>query len=102
MKFRRSPSGALTAAAVVALGLGACTSQPSVRSVVNDSIETLETTPQATKDCMLDVVEGYTDEQSEQMSSDNPGFNSANPDLRNATPEFQEFHAALDDCAAQG
>jgi hypothetical protein len=96
VKSRRPPSGAL-AAAVAMLGLVACTSQPSVRSVVNSSIETLDTT-QATKDCMLGVVEGYTDDELLQMSSENPGFNSADPDLTNATPQFQEYTAALAAC----
>jgi hypothetical protein len=101
VKFRRPLPATAAVAAVAVLGLGACSNEPSPRSVVNGVIDSLDA-DDATKECMHDVVESYTDEQLEQMSADNPGFNSANPDLTDATPEFQDYLDALEACTADG
>ena len=83
------------------LGLGACTSQPSARRVMEDLIESLDA-DDGVKDCMVRVVDDYTDEELDQMGEENPQFNSADPDLESATPQFRELYESMESCETPG
>ena len=83
------------------LGLGACTSQPSARRVMEDLIESLDA-DDGVKDCMVRVVDDYTDEELDQMGEENPQFNSAQPDLDGVTPQFRAYYDELQACDADG
>jgi hypothetical protein len=85
--------------AVLALvGLSACTSVPSTRTVAEEIIQTLEGVSQDVKDCMAERLENnYTDDDLETIGEANPGFNSANPDVPQ-TPELEAFIADLAEC----
>jgi hypothetical protein len=57
--------------AVLAIGsLSACSSQPGNRRVVSDVIESLQL-PDDEEACMLERLEGYSDEELEQIEEDN-------------------------------
>ncbi len=100
MKSRRSLTAAVAVVAV--LGLGACTGgNPSARRLTEDMIESLDV-DQSIKDCMYAVVDGYTEDELEQMGEENPQFNSAEPDLDNVTPAFREFNEKLEACNEEG
>ena len=56
--------------------LGACTSQPSKKAVVNDAIQSIDrpggsTLPQAQQDCMLEIVDGMSNDELEQLGEAN-------------------------------
>jgi hypothetical protein len=100
VKARRpSVLASATIALLAVAGLGACTSEPSVKRVTEDVIESLDVDA-AVRDCMLEVVDGYTNEELEAMGVENADFTSTNPDVEGASPEFQEFVNALGDCNA--
>src|SRR6186997_341438 len=67
----------LATVAVAAIGLlGACTSQPSNKAVVNDAIQSItvpggSTLPQAQQDCMLEYVDGLSNDELEQLGESN-------------------------------
>lgn len=85
-------------AALAVLGLGACTSQPSTRTVAEEIIETLEGVPQDVKDCLAERLEGYTDDELEAIGEANPNFTSANSTIA-MTPELEAFIADLEACS---
>lgn len=95
---RPSVFASATAAVLVVVGLGACSSTPSAKRVTQDLIESAEDLDDGTRDCMLEVVDGYTNEQLEDMGVENRTFTSMDADLDNASPEFREFVEALRDC----
>lgn len=84
-------------AALALLGLTACTSVPSTRTVAEEIIETLGSVPQEVKDCMTAKLEGYSDDELEAIGEGNPNFNSATDDVP-VTPELQAFIDDLADC----
>lgn len=99
MKSRRSSVLASATVAVLAVaGLGACTSSPSAKRVTRDMIESLQELDDTTRDCMLEVVDGYSNEQLEDIGAENANFTSMDGNLSNSSPEFQEFVEALRDC----
>jgi hypothetical protein len=100
VKSRRSLTAAVAVVAV--LGLGACAGgQPGARRLTEDMIESLDA-DQSVKDCMYAVVDTYTEDELEQMGEENPQFNSADPDLESATPEFRELYESMESCETPG
>jgi hypothetical protein len=68
MRLRRTT---LAAAAVASMGLlGACTSQPSEKAVMKDVIESIDL-PEAQQACMLEIVDGMSSDEIEQLGQDN-------------------------------
>ena len=53
---------------VVSLGITACDSQPSVRRVAEDLVNTL-TEPGPKRDCMLDKLDDYTNDQLKEITA---------------------------------
>ena len=68
---------AVAAVAVAATGLlGACTSQPSVKAVAKDVVQSItvpggERLPQAQQDCMLEIIDGMSDDELKKLGADN-------------------------------
>jgi hypothetical protein len=65
----------LAAVALVALaGLSACTSDPSAKRVAQDLVNTITMEPggggEKVRDCMLDVIDGYTTDELEAIGND--------------------------------
>jgi hypothetical protein len=90
--------------AVVALGaLSACQSQPGNRRVVRDVIESLQL-PAAEEACMLERLEGYTDDQLDDIAAENENWDPAG---QGDTPEdasegMRLFIADFEQCTAEG
>jgi hypothetical protein len=62
---------------VLAAGaLGACASTPSNRTVVSEVIESLQL-PQAEEECMMERLDGYTDDEIDQIADDNDDWDPA-------------------------
>ena len=75
MKPSRQTISTLVAAASIVL-LGACTSNPSNKAVVNDAIQSItvpggSTLPQAQQDCMLEYVDSLSSDELEQLGESN-------------------------------
>ncbi len=65
-------------ALVAALGVSACNSDPSARRVAEDIINTLAD-PGAARDCMLEKLDGYSDDELDEItaSANDPGPGTA-------------------------
>lgn len=76
-------------AVVALLGFTACESQPSSRRIAQDIINTLAEEG-SVRDCMLDKLDGYTDEQLDEItaSASQPGPGTA----------IELFEADLESC----
>jgi hypothetical protein len=101
VKLARSSVAALAVAAVGLLG--ACTSQPSARAVAEDVVEALNEEGELTneqRDCLLEKIDGYTDEQLAAIGSpENQAINYTQPSaVEQASPEFQEYVENLSEC----
>ena len=95
MKFARSAALAL----VAILGVAACTSTPSAKAVAEDYIESIEGLSSAQRDCMLEKLDGYSEDELEAIGEANltVDFDSADA-VETATPEFQAFVDNLRSC----
>lgn len=85
----------LAVAAVVVLGVSACTSDPTPKRVAEDLIRTLAETPEI-EECMLEVLDGYSSDQLEDM-----GKNATDGDLDEqaaANAALAEYEADLEAC----
>jgi len=86
--------------AVVAIGaLGACSSQPSKRGVVSDTIQSLQL-PDDQEDCMLERLDGYTDDQLDAIADENENWDpaGAGSTLQDASPSMRVFIADFEEC----
>jgi hypothetical protein len=97
VKFARSVA---VAAAAVLLGLTACTSTPSAKTVAEDYVESIDGLTDAERECMLEKLDtDYTNDQLEAIGEANVSVDFDAPDaVENATPEFQDFVADLQEC----
>lgn len=84
---RRIKLGALIL--VAGLGVAACNSDPSARRVAEDIINTLAD-PGAVRDCMLDKLDEYSDDELDEItaSANDPGPGTA----------IDRFEADLAEC----
>lgn len=90
----------LVALAVGVLGvLGACSSQPSAKTVAKDVVESIGL-PDDQRDCMLEVIDGMSERVLEDLGKDNVG--QAIEGVDDGTAELQAFMAALADCRRSG
>jgi hypothetical protein len=90
--------------AVVALGaLSACQSQPGNRRVVRDVIESLQL-PAAQEACMLDKLEGYTDDQLDAIADENETWDPAETGQTpaDASESMRLFIADFEQCMTEG
>jgi hypothetical protein len=90
--------------AVLALGaLSACSSQPGNRRVVRDVIESLQLPP-AEEACMLDRLEGYTDNELDAIANENESWDpSGQGDTpADASEGMRLFIADFEECTGEG
>lgn len=91
----------LAAVALVALvGLSACTSDPSAKRVAQDLVNTITMEPggggEKVRDCMLEVIDGYSTEELEAIGDD---ALSDNPEKKaEADKALAKFEADLAAC----
>jgi len=90
----RRAAGAALAAVVV---LGACTSDPGPRRVAQDIINAeAENNPDLDRECMLDALEEFTDDQLEAIDQQ---LDSADTETQaEGEAAFEEFRGALAAC----
>jgi hypothetical protein len=79
----------------VAVVLSACSSDPSAKRVAEDLINTLATTD-AEKQCMLDVLDGYSTKELEDLGNAVNEGNDA--DKAAAQEQLNQFQARLTAC----
>jgi hypothetical protein len=90
---------------VLALGsLSACSSTPSNRRVVSDVIESLEAAGDLDEEqeaCMLDRLEGYSDDQLDAIAEENENWDPAAGSPVEASPSMRQFIADFADCTGE-
>ena len=96
--MNRRRTAALVVAAVGVLG--ACTSQPSARTVARDAVESLDGLSAAERECMFEVVDAMSKDEVEQLGEANVGQAITSAD--SGTAELRAFIAGLDACRAEG
>jgi hypothetical protein len=71
VKSIRRPSANLVAIAIVAvLGVSACTSDPKAKRVAEDIVKTETQDEPEVQACMLEVIDGYTTSELEDLGND--------------------------------
>jgi ABC-type glycerol-3-phosphate transport system substrate-binding protein len=99
VKFARSAALAL----VAVLGVAACSSTPSAKAVAQDYIESIPNLTDAQRQCMLEKLDGYSDDELEAIGEANLSVDFSQPDaVETATPEFQAFVENLETCMTEG
>lgn len=80
---------------IAALGVSACTSNPGPKRVAEDLINTLADTDEE-RDCMLDILDGYSDSELESLGNDvNEGDEATQAA---AQVELDQLEARLSSC----
>jgi hypothetical protein len=97
----------VAALAVAATGLlGSCTSQPSVKAVAKDVVQSItvpgtgENLPQAQQDCMLKVIDGMTNDELKKLGADN--LDATITSSGGGDPAMQAFIDDLQRCEPTG
>lgn len=85
----------MAAVGAVVLLATACESDPSVKRVAEDIINTLATTDEE-RDCMLEIVDGYSEDELESMGSDANSGDAA--EQAAAQVQLDELEARLSSC----
>jgi hypothetical protein len=82
--------------------LSACSSNPSNRRVVSDVIESLQL-PEAQEQCMLDRLEGYSDDELDAIADENEDWDpSSGSTMEEASPSMRAFIADFEECTSEG
>jgi hypothetical protein len=82
--------------------LSACASKPSDRQVVRDTIQSLQL-PDAEEACMLDRLEGYSDDQLEAIADENENWDPAEGStMQDASESMRLFIADYEECTGEG
>jgi hypothetical protein len=91
----RRPVIALAVAAVSLLGLTACSSDPSAQRVAEDLVNTVAADEPEVRDCMLEVIDGYTNDELQAIGEDaNDGDAAEQAAAREALDKFEADLAA--------
>ncbi len=100
MKTSRRPRPLLVASILVAaLGVSACESDPSAKRVAEDLVKTLTLDQPEVRECMLDVLDGYTKDELERIGNDANGGDQA--EQAEAREALEQFEAELASCDPQ-
>ena len=100
----RSPRASVAALAVAAIGLlGACTSQPGPKTVVEDWVDGMLTEGEITQtehDCLMGKLDAYSDADLEAIGKANVDvdFAGATEVPSGASPEFEAYVNDLGEC----
>jgi hypothetical protein len=82
--------------------LSSCASKPSARQVVRDTIQSLQL-PEAQEACMLDRLEGYSDDQLEAIADENENWDPAEGStMQQASESMRLFIADYEECTGEG
>lgn len=100
MKLARAPrSATLAVVATALLGLGACSSNPSPKAVAEDYVESIPDLEPEQRQCMLDKLDEYSNDELEAIGEANLNVDFNQPDaVETASPEFQAFVDNLAEC----
>ena len=80
---------------VAALGASACESDPSAKRVAQDLVKTLTKDQPEVRECMLEVIDGYTTDELQQIGNDaNGGDLAAQAEADEALDKFEADLAA--------
>jgi hypothetical protein len=98
---RRVAAACLGVLALVTLS--ACSSRPGNRRVVSDVIESLQLPP-AQEQCMLDKLDGYTDDELNEIADNNENWDpaGAGSTLDEASEGMRAFIADFEQCTSEG
>ena len=101
---RRSPLHTLAVGVVAVVGLGACTSQPNEKAVVTDVVEGLDGLTDAERSCMLEQVDGYSEDELKAIGEENEtvDFSAEDAVADQGTPALQKFVTDLNSCMSGG
>jgi ABC-type glycerol-3-phosphate transport system substrate-binding protein len=95
VKFTRSAALAL----VAVLAVAACSSTPSAKAVAEDYVESIEGLSTEQRQCMLEKLDGYSEDELEAIGNANLDVDFDQADaVESATPEFQDFVENLNSC----
>lgn len=83
------------AAGAVVLLATACESDPSAKRVAEDLVNTLATTD-AERDCMLEIIDGYSESDLEDMGSD--ALDGDDAERAAAQVQLDQLQARLTSC----
>lgn len=87
----------VAAVLVAALGASACESDPSAKRVAEDLVRTLTQDQPEVRECMLDVIDGYTTDELQQIGNDaNSGDQAEQAEANEALDRFEADLAACD------
>lgn len=80
---------------VAALGASACESDPSAKRVAQDLVKTLTRDQPEVRECMLEVIDGYSKDELERIGDDaNGGDLAAQAEANEALDRFEADLAA--------
>ncbi len=97
MKTSRRPRPLLVASILVAaLGVSACESDPSAKRVAEDLVKTLTLDQPEVRECMLDVLDGYTKDELERIGNDADEDETDEAEAREALERSEADLAACD------
>jgi hypothetical protein len=97
VKTSRHPLTATAAVALVAmLGMTACNSDPSAKRVAQDLVRTLTQDDPEVRDCMLEVIDGYSEDDLEDIGNDAREGDQA--EQAEANQALAKFQADLEAC----
>lgn len=96
MKTSRRPRTVIVATVLVAaLGASACESDPSAKRVAEDLVKTLTQDQPEVQECMLEVLDGYTTDELQQIGNDaNSGDQAEQAEANEALDRFEADLAA--------
>jgi hypothetical protein len=95
VKFARSAALAL----VAVVGVAACSSTPSAKAVAEDYIESIPDLSTEQRECMLEKLDTYSEDELEVIGEENLDVDFSQPDAVDAaSPAFQDFVDNLADC----
>ncbi len=93
---RRTPTRLAAIALVAVFGVSACNSQPSAKRVAQDLVKSLPDATDAQRQCMLDVIDGYSKDELEAIGN---GALSDDPVKKaSAEEELAMFEQDLANC----
>lgn len=89
---------ALAVSTIGVLGLSACSSEPSSKTVAREIVESYsdQLTPEE-ESCLLGAIEAYDSDDLKKIGEQNENFDGSDAAIEQATPEMQAF---IDDLRA--
>ena len=93
---RRSLANTFAIGLVAVLGITACESDPSAHRVAEDLVKTLTADEPEVQECMLEVIDGYTESELQDLGNDSLDGDAASK--AKADEALDKFEADLAAC----